>query len=147
MEKEQQKKALMGIGGLSLLIGLCFLLWMIGTMVEFAGELEALKQQIQMYYPYSWEQAWNDPRVQRAISDGYTTLFTDKAVVFIPLIIVGLILIGAGKTTGVPRTEEELTELKSEKIETSPTNRPKLKLIMSPREREEALRDYPELTE
>ena len=86
MEKEQQKKTCKTLGGLLLMIGLGFLFWMIGTMIEFAEELEALKRQIQMYYPYSWEQAWNDPQVQGVISEGYRMLFTDKAVFFIPLI-------------------------------------------------------------
>ncbi len=53
MEKEQQKKTLMGVGGLLLVIGFGFLLWMIGTMVEFASELEALKYQLQLYFPFS----------------------------------------------------------------------------------------------
>ena len=130
MEKEQQKKACMTLGGLLLFIGLCFLLWMIGTMVEFAEELETLKRQLQMYYPYSWEQVWNDPRVQEAISEGYMTLFTDKAVFFIPLILAGLIIIRIGKKVSAVVVKEGITEV-----------------ISMPREREEALKAYAEIKE
>jgi len=116
MEKDQKKKKYTKAGGLLLGIGLLFLFWMIGTMIEFAGELEALKSQIQNYYPYSWEQAWNDPQVKRVISEGYSMLFTDKAIFFIPLIISGLILIGAGKSMTVTVNNEGITEEMADKI-------------------------------
>ena len=116
MEKEQQKKTLMGVGGLLLLIGFGFLFWMIGTMVEFASELEALKHQLQLYYPFSWEQVWNSPQVQSAISQGYSMLFTDKAVFFLPLMIIGLIFIGAGKRMKITVIKEGITEVITDKI-------------------------------
>ena len=118
MEKEQQKKKFVKVGGLLFAIGLGFLLWMIGTLIEFGQELEALKLELQMYYPYSWEQAWNDPQVQGVISQGYTMLFTDKAIFFIPLIISGLILIGAGKTMTTTVIKEGITEEMTDKINT-----------------------------
>ena len=118
MEKEQQKKTLVGVGGLLLGIGLVFLLWMIGTLIEFGQELEALKLQLQMYYPYSWEQAWNDPQVQGVIIQGYTMLFTDKAIFFIPLIVSGLILIGAGKRMTITVIKEGITEEIPDEINT-----------------------------
>jgi len=118
MEKEQQKKTLMGVGGLLLLIGFGFLFWMIGTMVEFASELEALKHQLQLYFPFSWEQAWNSPEVQSAISQGYSMLFADKAVFFLPLMIIGLIFIGAGKSMKITVIKEGITEVITDKINT-----------------------------
>ena len=118
MEKEQQKKTCMGVGGFLFGIGLLFLFWMISTMIEFAGELEALKSQLQYYYPYSWQQAWNDPQVQGLINEGYSRLFSDKAVFFIPLIISGLILIGAGKMMPITDIKEGRTEGMTDKIDT-----------------------------
>ncbi len=64
--KRTTKKTFVKAGGLLFGIGLLFLIWMIGTMIEFAGELEALKLQLQNLYPtyyYGnyWEEAWNDP--------------------------------------------------------------------------------------
>ena len=145
MEKEQQKKTCKAVGGLLFAIGLGFLLWMAGTMIEFAGELEALKRQIQMLYPYFWEQAWNDPQVQGAISKGYTMLFTDKAVFFIPLIISGLILIGIGKSMTITMIKEGITEVIPDKINTPQTNDPKPRLNMAPKVRVEELKEYEEL--
>jgi len=118
MEQEQKKNTYMRVGGLLLGIGLLFLLWMIGTMIEFAEEIEALKRQLQMYYPYSWQQVWNDPQVQGAISQGYTMLFTDKAIFFLPLIISGLILIGVGKSMTITGIKEGITEVTTDKINT-----------------------------
>ena len=111
------------VGGLLLGIGLLFLLWMFGTMIEFAGELEALKREIQMMYPPQyygdyWEQIWNNPQVQGAISGGYSMLFTDKAVFFMPLIISGLILLGVGKSMTITVIKEGVTEVTTDKINT-----------------------------
>ncbi len=147
MDKEKKKKTCISVGGLLLVIGLGFLFWMIGTMIEFAEELEALKSQIQMYYPYSWERYWNDPRVQGAISEGYSMLFTDKAIFFIPLIISGLILIGAGKSMNISVIKEGIPEVITEKINTPETNNSSLKLNMIPLERAEALKEHAILKE
>ena len=133
MEKEQQKKTYKAVGALFLVIGLVLLLWMIGTMIEFAGELETLKRQIQMLYPYYWEEAWNDPLVQGVISEGYAMLFTDKAVFFIPLIISGLILIAVGKRTPITVIKEGITEVIHDNINTPQTNNPKPKLNIAPK--------------
>jgi hypothetical protein len=124
MENEKKKKTCIKVGGLLLMIGLGFLLWMIGTLIEFAGELEALKRQLQMYYPYSWEQAWNSPEVQGIISQGYSMLFADKAIFFIPLIISGLILIGAGKSMTITVIKEGILEEMTDKI--NPLERKKI---------------------
>jgi hypothetical protein len=123
MEKEQQKNVYMSVGGLMLMIGFGFLLWMISTMIEFGQELEVLKNQLQMYNPYFGGQAWDDPRVQEVIRQGYMTLFTDKAVFFIPLIITGLILIGVGKSKASAEIKEETVKATTDKIQTQQVNK------------------------
>jgi hypothetical protein len=134
------KNAMYGLGGLLFIVGLIFLFWMIGTMVEFQTYLNELKQEIQMYYPYNWETVWNSPQVRNAISEGYVRLFTDKAGFFLPLMIGGLICIGIGKKAG--RKEPMIIDHPIKSLsEPLPQTKPQLRLIMSPREREEAMQE------
>jgi hypothetical protein len=78
--------------------------------------------------------------VRNAISEGYMRLFTDKAGFFLPLMIGGLICIGIGKKA--ERKEPIIIDHPIKSVsEPLPQTKPQLKLIMSPREREEAMQE------
>ena len=99
-----KQKALYGIGGLLISVGLIFVIWMAMTMFEFQDDLKA---ELQQQEPTNWEGTWNSPEVRETIREGYMEIFVDKAIFFIPLLIGGFICVGFGKKSGdVISTEE-----------------------------------------
>jgi hypothetical protein len=98
----KQKKAVLGIFvGISALIGCIFLFWMVSTMVEFQTYTDSLyRELVYQYGQYTADMVWNSPEVQNVLANGYMTLFTDKAVFFIPSFIVCVVLVVVMKRMG-----------------------------------------------
>jgi hypothetical protein len=95
------------IGVISILVGLIFVMWMVGTLMEFQAAIDDLHQQILYSYGSTYgEYIWNQPEVQDAIQNGYMMLIADKAVIFVPLFIIGAISLAAKKII-ISRTQEK----------------------------------------
>ena len=69
-----------------------FFIIMVNTLIEFNVSIAELKAEVQMDYPYMWEQVWNSSEVQGAISEGYIMFFADKAIFFVPLFILAIVV-------------------------------------------------------
>ena len=81
------------LAGICMIVAFIALIGMFSDFAEFGAYVEQLKEQIQMMYPFTWEQYWNNPLVQETISDGYAQLARDPLMLAIPMIIIGIILI------------------------------------------------------
>lgn len=81
------------IAAICMIVAVIALVDMFSDFAEFGAYVQQLKEQIQMMYPFTWEQYWNDPLVQNTISDGYAQLARDPLMLAIPMIIIGIVLI------------------------------------------------------
>jgi hypothetical protein len=74
---------------------------MVSTMVEFQTYTDSLyRELVYQYGQYTADMVWNSPEVQNVLANGYMTLFTDKAVFFIPSFIVCVVLVVVMKRMG-----------------------------------------------
>jgi len=85
------------LAGICALIAVIALWIMFSDFIEFGSQVELLKEQVQMMYPFTWEQYWNDPQVQKAISDGYGQLARVPLTVAIPMFIAAGVLLVISK--------------------------------------------------
>lgn len=101
------------IAGICLIVAVIALAGMFSDFAEFGAYLEQLKAQLQMMYPFTWEQYWNDPQVQKVIADGYAQLAREPLTLAIPMfIIAGVLLVVSRVVVNKSKGSREIKQVK-----------------------------------